>query len=115
MKFWKWQEGRQQDTKYWKFPLWSFRIWKWGFDAYILKYAPNTILPWHTDPVKDGKHWRKNLTIKGYSIFKRRKNGVEINHCFGRTPWFRPDLEEHMVQTYCMPCKKLSFGFVKFK
>lgn len=114
MKLWRWQNGRQQDTEYKKFPLWHFRIGKWGFDAYILKYAPNTILKWHTDPVPNGKHWRKNFKLKGWSTFIIKVNGVSRAYFSDATPIFRPDLHEHMLRVYNKGCIKLSFGFVKF-
>jgi hypothetical protein len=113
MKLWKWIEGRQQGTKYKKFPLWFFRIGRYGFDAYILKYEPNTLLDWHTDPVKNGKHWRKNISLKGFSTFCIKVNG-KVRCGWTDYPWFRPDLCPHMVQTYMTPVTKLSIGFVKF-
>jgi hypothetical protein len=114
MKLWKWQNGRQQDTKYQKLPLWYFRIGRFGFDAYILKYAPNTVLEWHTDPVPNGEHWRRNFTLKGWSAFGMRVNNVTRFYCMTGTPLFRPDLCEHMLRTYNKECIKLSLGFVKF-
>lgn len=107
----KWVKGRQEDCEYKKFKLWSFKIWKWGFDAYILKYKSNTILNWHTGPVKDGKHWRLNIKLKGISLFMLYK-GVYKSY-LNRIVIFRPDLYEHslMVTTNTT---KLSFGFVKF-
>ncbi len=111
MKLWKWLPGRQAKTHYWKFPLWSFRIWKFGFDAYILKYKPTTLLDWHKDPVKNGKHWRLNIKLKGWATFEVK----------GKAWWlplgitvFRPDLYEHRLMVYQYGCTKLSFGFVKF-
>lgn len=114
MKLWKWQPGRQQGCEYKKFPLWFFRIGKFGLDAYILKYAPNTSLPWHKDPV-DGKHWRKNFTLKGDSTFRiKTVHNSTISIRGGDYEMFRPDLEEHALDVHNAGCTKLSFGFVKF-
>ncbi len=33
------KKGRQQSCDYKKLLLWSFRVWKFGFDAYFLKYT----------------------------------------------------------------------------
>jgi hypothetical protein len=110
---WKWEKGRQEETEYNKFCLWSFRIWKWGFDAYILKYAPNTRLKWHVDPVKNSRHWRTNLTLKGFASFFIKIDGRTYGG-WSNAGWFRPDIQEHMLVTYSESCTKLSFGFVKF-
>lgn len=113
IKLWKWRAGRQEKTVYQKFPLWYFRIWKWGFDAYVLKYAPNTKLDWHKDPVKGGKHWRLNVKLKGFATFLIEKsNGCTIY--FKRCIFFRPDIQEHKLNVYGKGCTKLSFGFVKY-
>lgn len=114
MKLWKWQRGRQHGCNYVKFPLWYFKIGKWGFDAYILKYYPNTELKWHTDPVPNGKHWRKNFTIKGYASFLIRRNNNVESYFFSDCSMFRPDIHEHMLKVYENGCVKLSFGFVKY-
>ena len=114
MKYWKWIKGRQQETDYEKLCLWSFRLWNWGFDAYILKYSPNTKLDWHKDPVEGGEHWRKNIKIQGWATFIRKENDVKKVYFKHNSPWFRPDIEEHMLQVYENGCMKLSFGFVKY-
>lgn len=108
MKLWKWQEGRQEGCKYQKFPLWYFRIWKLGFDAYILDYEDNTLLPIHKDPVK-GKHWRLNIKLFGNSLFFQENRG----YVRGRFVFFRPDLYFHYLKVFTRT-RKLSFGFVKF-
>ena len=111
MKLWKWQPGRQKNTVYQKFPIWYFRIGNFGFDAYLLKYAPKTLLPYHKDPVENGKHWRLNIKLKGIATFICDK-------CIYRSRFitiFRPDLYEHMLCVYNRTCLKLSFGFVKFE
>ena len=112
MKLWKWQLGRQMGATYFKFPLWYFKIWKWGFDAYILKYKAVTILPKHKDPV-DGKHWRlnigwgvANLVCNEYKGFYYRIGKLTII-------FFRPDIIEHSLYVFENTIK-LSFGFVKF-
>lgn len=115
MKFWKWVKGRQAETEYKKFPLFSFRIWRWGFDGYILKYAPNTVLDWHTDPVKNGEHWRRNWTLKGISVFYYTDNKTtHYRYSEQGSIWFRPDICKHKLEVYNEGCTKLSLGFVKF-
>lgn len=109
MKFWKWQSGRQDNVTYEKFPVWSFKVFNHGFDFYILRYQPNTILPKHKDPVKNGKHWRLNIKLKGNAIFFSEDRG----ETFQRINWFRPDLYEHSLNVKTKTIK-LSFGFVKF-
>ena len=114
MKLWRWQKGRQADCEYSKFPIILLKIWKFGFDAYILKYAPNASLPWHTDRVENGKHWRLNIKLSGNAIFGIKKDGVTkhlINKSF---ILFRSDLNEHSLEVSKRGCLKLSFGFVKF-
>lgn len=61
MKIFNWQPGRQKGCDYLKFPLWFFKLWKLGTDAYILKYNQNSILNPHIDPVGNGKHYRLNI------------------------------------------------------
>lgn len=34
----KWKQGRQDGVEYFKFKLFSVKIWRFGFDAYLLKY-----------------------------------------------------------------------------
>jgi len=114
MKLWKWEKGRSIGTQYWKFTLWYFRIWKWGFDAYILKYSPKVLLKAHTDPVENGKHYRLNIKLWGqayFSIFKKEKWITMQNRFIA----FRPDLYKHMLLVGPKGCIKLSFGFVKYK
>lgn len=116
----RWERGRQQHTIYYKLKLWSFKIWKWGFDAYILKYPPHASLTPHVDGVENGEHWRMNITLKGRACFSVLK-GRGINS-YGR--WittqqrvniFRPDKELHTLLVDNNTCIKLSLGYVKFK
>lgn len=115
MKLWKWQSGRQQDCEYHKFPLWYFRIWKLGFDAYILKYEPDSFLPWHTDKVENGKHWRMNINITGAASFIIIKNDTPFFYLQRKIIIFRPDVFSHSLKVGNKKCIKLSIGLVKFK
>lgn len=111
---WKWTKGRQEGTDYKKFTLWKFKFWKFGFDAYILKYQPLTTLDWHIDPVYGGEHYRFNKTLKGSStVFIKRNERVEI--ISKKSYSFRPDLLYHKVCIGVLGATKLSLGFVKFK
>lgn len=109
----KWIKGRQNDCEYFKIKLFYFKIFKFGFDGYILKYNKNQILPKHKDIVDNGNHYRVNI---GYGdsifncnniIFKYKLGLLSIN-------FFRPDLYEHSLiiinKTY-----KISLGYVKFR
>ena len=113
VKLWKWQKGRQYETEYFKFPLWYFKIWKFGFDGYILKYSDNTVLDWHTDKIKNGKHWRLNIKLKGENYFSINKEKVIIHKPYKLFMFFRPDLVSHRLIVVSKTIK-LSFGFVKF-
>lgn len=113
MRLWKWQEGRQKNTTYEKFPLWYFRIWKWGFDAYILRYQPDTVLHLHRDEVENGMHWRLNIGWGNntFTICNCKRFGFRIGKF--SVYLFRPDKYLHGLTTYSKTTK-LSFGFVKF-
>lgn len=111
MKLWRWQKGRQEGCEYKKFPLWYFKVGKWGFDGYILRYQPMTRLPYHKDPV-DGKHWRLNISLWGQSVFVMEKEGA-YSPIFRRFIFFRPDIHYHSLNTLSTTYK-LSMGFVKF-
>jgi hypothetical protein len=110
MELWKWQKGRQKQTEYEKFPLWYFRIWKFGFDGYILRYQRGTSLNLHRDPIEGGKHWRLNIKLYGDAMFFQENRGTLKR---SRIVLFRPDLHLHSLYTYTKTLK-LSFGFVKF-
>lgn len=105
MKFWKWLPGRQKNCSYMKMALWSFRIWKFGFDCYLLKYEDGAYLKLHTDPV-NGKHWRTNVTLSGDSSFFVENKGF-VNR---KIITFRPDLYKHSLFVY-RKTVKLSIGF----
>lgn len=114
MKLWTWQEGRQKDCSYKKMCLWSFRLNKWGFDAYLLRYERETYLPLHRDPIPEGgKHWRLNIGWgeNQFHVFDSPKCGWS----FGKFSvyLFRPDLYLHSLTVH-EKTTKLSFGFVKF-
>lgn len=114
MKLWKWQTGRQAKCEYKKLPLWHFRIWRWGFDAYVLKYQPDSHLPLHRDPISDGKHWRFNIGW-GNSKFNICDHCPTIGWRIGKLSvyLFRPDIYLHGLSVYGKTTK-LSFGFAKF-
>lgn len=112
MKLWKWEKGRQSDCEYWKLPIYSFKIWGYGFDCYVLKYSENQVLPEHKDPVENGKHWRLNIGW-GFANFCCKK--LIFGKRFGKLTifLFRPDLYSHSLYIF-EKTFKLSFGFVKF-
>lgn len=113
MKLFKWQKGRQSNCEYWKLPLWYFRILKFGFDAYILKYSENQVLPEHKDPVENGKHYRLNI---GWGVANFVCEKLIFGKRIGKLTifLFRPDLYTHSLYVF-EKTTKFSFGFVKFK
>lgn len=112
MKIFNWQPGRQKGCDYLKFPLWFFKLWKLGTDAYILKYSQNSILNPHIDPVGNGKHYRLNIGwgrskfICEQIIFQFRVGMLSIY-------LFRPDLYEHSLYIF-EKTYKLSIGVVVY-
>lgn len=113
MKLWKWTGGRQENCLYSKFTLWYFKLWKFGFDAYILDYEPKQVLKAHTDPVEGGSHYRLNIGWGNSRLLVKSKIwGFKLGKL--SVYLFRPDLYIHslVVNGHTM---KLSFGFVKFK
>ena len=115
MKLFKWGLGRQPNVKYKKLCFLNFRIGKFGFDGYILKYQAPTILNWHTDPVENGKHHRLNLNLKGSSAFIMNiPFKIKVTEGIGGLNTFRPDLREHKLVVFTDTIK-LSLGFVKYE
>jgi hypothetical protein len=80
-----------------------------GFDAYLLKYEAGMLLPTHKDPVKNGRHYRINITLRGKGILFCEKVIFKLWCIY----MFRPDLYEHSV-FFPQKTLKLSLGFVKF-
>jgi hypothetical protein len=112
MKFFKWQNGRQQGCEYKKFTLWYFRLGKLGFDAYILKYQGDQVLPKHKDPIENGKHWRLNI---GYGVANFVCEKLILGKRIGKLTifLFRPDLYNHSLYVF-EKTTKLSLGFAKY-
>ena len=112
MKLCKWQNGRQESCEYKKLPLFIFKIGKFGFDCYILKYKENQVLPEHTDPVKNAKHWRLNI---GYGTANFVCEKVIFGKKIGKLTVyiFRPDLHKYSLYIF-EKTTKVSFGFAKY-
>lgn len=111
MKLFQWIEGRQSNTKYWKWCFLYWRIGRWGFDGYFLKYEKDTRLPIHTDPVQDAQHWRLNIRLKGKCKFWCPSKIFDFFD--GTMIYFRPDKFPHCLIVFT-ECFKLSIGIVKF-
>lgn len=109
MKFdWTWRLGRQ-GTGYQKLLVAQGSWW----DCWLLKYAPGTMIPLHTDPVAGKRHYRLNVILKNAS-------GGHFSACdpplfrWGRIILFRPDINEHMVtEVYEGTRLVLSIGWVR--
>lgn len=104
----KWLDGRIVNCKYKKLLIFSFKIWKWGFDAYLLKYEEFGYLPEHKDPLKNGKHYRMNVNLYGNSDFYIKYKRIQKNVIF-----FRPDIQPHSLWILT-PTLKLSLGYAKY-
>lgn len=90
-----WVRGRQDGGNYFKCEVFSFRLGKYGFDCYLIKYPTNSYIPPHVDPVDDHNHYRLNMVIKHAKLGgKFIKNGITQS---GRIFFFRPDRDEHQV------------------
>lgn len=113
MKLWKWENGRQQGCDYQKLPLWYFKIYKFGFDAYVLKYNGNQVLPVHKDPLVNGKHWRLNIGY-GKSNFLCVHTILSLKIGKFSVYLFRPDLYDHSLIVHNKTIK-ISIGFAKYK
>lgn len=88
-----WSKGRQ-GTGYNKICLFQSKLLM--CDVYLLYYPQGSEIPWHTDEVKSGKHYRLNIMLK-----KATKGGEFLCekpiYAKYRTFLFRPDLSEHAV------------------
>lgn len=107
------QAGRTNGNpglKYRKYCFLWWRIGRFGFDGYILKYPAKIEMNNHVDPILNGKHWRINLTLKGKSIFFCQH--ATIFSVGQRLHIFRPDINFHRVATFT-PVTKLSIGIAK--
>lgn len=90
----RWQRGRQ-GTGYDKMLLLTAR-WPLPFDSYLIRYPEGSAIPPHTDPVREGRHYRLNIILKS-----PRAGGEFICanpiHASRRIKLFRPDACEHSV------------------
>lgn len=108
MNLFTWHKGRQVSCEYYKMPILLFKLWKIGFDCYILKYKPDSLLPSHKDPI-NGRHYRLNIKLRGQSDFICEK--TIFHNSF--MSFFRPDLYLHSLKTKTKTLK-ISFGFAIF-
>jgi hypothetical protein len=103
MKLFHWEEGRQ-GTGYKKLALWQSS--KLSCDGYLIDYPPHASIPTHTDPVKNKKHYRLNILLKGEDKF----NGQTI-FSTKRIKLFRPDIMPHSVEEVSVRRIILSIGW----
>lgn len=113
MKWFTWIPGRQ-DTGYAKMVL-GTGIWPLPFDMYLLKYGVGSEIPWHTDPVEQGRHWRLNIVLKqariGGGFFCDDRS---YKDCWDRVHLFRPDLHRHCVTRVLMGTRYVfSIGWIR--
>ena len=105
-----WVKGRQ-GTGYEKLRLLVSSYFK--FDVYLLKFKKGSYIDTHTDPVKEGRHFRLNI------ILKNAYEGGEFvckNTIFSNSfiNYFRPDISEHGVTRIDSGVRYvLSIGWIK--
>lgn len=115
MKLFKWLPGRQLGVHYRKLCFLYWKVGRYGFDGYILRYEAEAMLPFHKDPI-DGKMWRLNITLWGRSMFFIKRGGghsVGWKSTMRLINLFRPDIQSHALKVYTRTYK-LSLGFAKF-
>lgn len=116
-----WQFGRQ-GTGYKKLKLFEIK-WPWKMDCYILRYDVGSSIPWHTDPVSSGQHWRFDLVLWGFhkgghmmtELLEMSRFGLrrKIN-VMDRYLVFRSDVNRHCVTTILKGRRYvLSVGWIK--
>jgi len=98
----KWEKGRQ-NSGYFKKKLIEFIF----FDAYLLKFPTGTFVPEHTDPIKDKKHYRLNILLKGEDTFQSEK----IIFRMANISFFRSDISKHRLDKVSKDTYILSVGF----
>lgn len=105
-KWLKWIPGRQGGD-YHKKLLATAAIPKlFGFDMYLLKFAPDCYLKEHKDTVNRGRHFRLNIIFKGKGDFKCEKTIINTR----RVVLFRPDKYIHSMRNDGTERKVLSIG-----
>lgn len=108
----QWIKGRQQECEYQKFCFLYAKLFNFGFDGYILKYAPHAYLPQHVDKVDSGEHYRFNIVLtKGWFKTWCEKNIFSFFN--DRIVLFRPDLYKHSMLNGDKERIVLSLGFKK--
>jgi hypothetical protein len=90
----RWQSGRQ-GIGYDKMLLLTAR-WPLRFDSYLIRYPDGSEIPPHTDPVKDGRHYRLNVILKSPKLGGEFVCAAPI-FATKRIKLFRPDACEHSV------------------
>ena len=107
----RWRYGRQE-TGYHKMLL-AGATWPVKFDLYLLRFPEGCELPFHTDTVESGKHYRLNVVLK---------QAIEGGDFICRSPiyansrikLFRPDICEHSVSKVVRGNRYLlSLGWVR--
>ncbi|MEK6828863.1 MAG: 2OG-Fe(II) oxygenase [Nanoarchaeota archaeon] len=102
----RWVSGRQGGD-YQKKLLAILKIpFVFGFDMYLLKFAPGFVLPEHVDQVKRGRHFRMNIILKGNGEFKCERAIIRTK----RVILFRPDKYKHSMHNGNAERKVLSIG-----
>jgi hypothetical protein len=93
-KAFRWQRGRQ-GTGYDKMLLLT-APWPIGFDSYLIRYPDGSEIQPHTDPVKQGRHYRLNVVLKAPQSGGEFVCAAPL-FATRRIKLFRPDVCEHSV------------------
>lgn len=107
----RWRGGRQA-SGYEKMLLLQLP-WPVPCDMYLLRFPEGSDVPAHTDPVREGQHYRLNIILR-----RARKGGeficADAIYNSERIKYFRPDQAEHAVSRIVRGTRLvLSFGWVR--
>lgn len=108
-KWLKWVPGRQGGDYHKKLLAGLSIPYIFGFDMYLLKFAPGCHLKEHKDSVERGRHYRLNIILKGEGEFSCEKTIIRTK----RVILFRPDKYLHSMQNGDSERKVLSIGINK--
>ena len=103
-----WIRGRQLGCDYLKFKVFQTK----STDCWLIKYPPDVVLPIHKDRVKDKKHYRLNVVLKGRGDFSIYKVIWSLGK---RIILFRPDMYGHGMKNGNKERLVLSLGWVTNK
>ncbi len=111
-RLFRWYPGRQPRCPYRKFCFLKFKLGRFGFDGYIIRFDSFGTLMLHKDVLADGKHYRLNINLWGKCEFKIM--GTPHISIGNRILLFRPDVIPHGLLIFDKPTYIFSMGFAKY-